>query len=89
MSDVDSRLDAGASAPVFDQDVDASGLTCPLPILRAKKALATMESGQVVRVITTDRNAIRDFQAFARQTGNALVAQQEADGRCVHFLRRR
>ncbi|WP_313698354.1 sulfurtransferase TusA family protein [Achromobacter sp.] len=89
MSDVDSRLDAGAEAPVFDQDVDASGLTCPLPILRAKKALATMESGQVVRVITTDRNAIRDFQAFARQTGNKLVAQQEADGRCVHFLRRR
>ncbi|AVJ27238.1 sulfurtransferase TusA family protein [Achromobacter spanius] len=89
MSDADSRLDAGAESPVFDQDVDASGLTCPLPILRAKKALAQMESGQVVRVITTDRNAIRDFQAFARQTGNALVAQQEADGRCVHFLRRR
>ncbi|OAE50298.1 sulfurtransferase TusA family protein [Achromobacter mucicolens] len=89
MSDVDSRPDAGAEAPVFDQEVDASGLTCPLPILRAKKALAQMESGQVVRVITTDRNAIRDFQAFARQTGNALVAQQEADGRCVHFLRRR
>ncbi|MDH1522217.1 MULTISPECIES: sulfurtransferase TusA family protein [Achromobacter] len=89
MSDVDSRLDAGAEAPVFAQEVDASGLTCPLPILRAKKALAQMESGQVVRVITTDRNAIRDFQAFSRQTGNALVAQQEADGRCVHFLRRR
>lgn len=89
MSDVDSRLDAGADAPVFDQEVDASGLTCPLPILRAKKALAQMESGQVVRVITTDRNAIRDFQAFSRQTGNALVAQEEADGRCVHFLRRR
>ncbi len=89
MSDVDTRPDAGAQAPAFEQEVDASGLTCPLPILRAKKALAQMESGQVVRVITTDRNAIRDFQAFARQTGNTLVAQQEAEGRCVHFLRRR
>ncbi|WP_313624160.1 sulfurtransferase TusA family protein [Achromobacter sp.] len=89
MSEADTRLDADAAAPAFDHEVDASGLTCPLPILRAKKALAQMESGQVVRVITTDRNAIRDFQAFSRQTGNALVAQQEADGRCVHFLRRR
>lgn len=89
MSEADTRLDTGAAAPAFDHEVDASGLTCPLPILRAKKALAQMESGQVVRVITTDRNAIRDFQAFSRQTGNALVAQQEAEGRCVHFLRRR
>ena len=48
-----------------------------------------MASGEVLRVITTDRNAIRDFQAFARQTGNVLVAQQEVDGHGVHFLRRR
>ncbi|EHK64848.1 sulfurtransferase TusA family protein [Achromobacter arsenitoxydans] len=89
MSAADTSLAAGADAPAFQQEVDASGLTCPLPILRAKKALAQMESGQVVRVITTDRNAIRDFQAFARQTGNVLVAQQEAEGCCVHFLRRR
>ena len=60
----------------------------PLPILRAKKALAQMESGQVLRVVTTDRNAVRDFQAFSRQTGNALLAQQ-SDGGCTHFLRRR
>lgn len=86
-SDMDNA--AGAPAPSFDHEVDASGLTCPLPILRAKKALAQMESGQVLRVLTTDRNAIRDFQAFARQSGNALVAQHEADGRGVHFLRRR
>ncbi|WP_287813944.1 sulfurtransferase TusA family protein [Achromobacter sp.] len=86
-----SDLDAAPAvpAPSFDQDVDASGLTCPLPILRAKKALAQMESGQVLRVLTTDRNAIRDFQAFARQTGNVLVAQHAADGRGVHYLRRR
>ncbi|AMG36184.1 MULTISPECIES: sulfurtransferase TusA family protein [Achromobacter] len=86
-SDLDTA--PAVPAPSFDQDVDASGLTCPLPILRAKKALAQMESGQVLRVLTTDRNAIRDFQAFARQTGNVLVAQHEADGRGVHFLRRR
>ncbi|WMD23140.1 sulfurtransferase TusA family protein [Achromobacter seleniivolatilans] len=89
MSSVEAGLDTGAQAPDFEQEVDASGLTCPLPILRAKKALAQMASGQVLRVITTDRNAIRDFQAFARQTGNVLVAQQESDGRGVHFLRRR
>ncbi|WP_278485500.1 sulfurtransferase TusA family protein [Achromobacter insolitus] len=89
MSGADVSLDGGAQAPSFEQEVDASGLTCPLPILRAKKALAQMASGEVLRVITTDRNAIRDFQAFARQTGNVLVAQQEVDGRGVHFLRRR
>ena len=89
MSGADVSLDGGAHVPSFEQEVDASGLTCPLPILRAKKALAQMASGEVLRVITTDRNAIRDFQAFARQTGNVLVAQQEVDGRGVHFLRRR
>ena len=89
MSDVDTRLEAGAQAPAFEQEVDASGLTCPLPILRAKKALAQMESGQVVRVITTDRNAIRDFQAFARQTGNELMDQQTAGTDFIHVLKRR
>ncbi|MBO1016734.1 sulfurtransferase TusA family protein [Achromobacter sp. SD115] len=89
MNGADTSLDGGAQAPSFEHEVDASGLTCPLPILRAKKALAQMASGEVLRVITTDRNAIRDFQAFARQTGNVLVAQQEVDGRGVHFLRRR
>lgn len=89
MSNGETGLDAGAAVPAFQQEVDASGLTCPLPILRAKKALAQMASGEVLRVITTDRNAIRDFQAFSRQTGNALVAQHEADGRGVHYLQRR
>ncbi|AZS78717.1 MULTISPECIES: sulfurtransferase TusA family protein [Achromobacter] len=89
MSEVQTGGDAGTQAPAFQQEVDASGLTCPLPILRAKKALAQMASGEVLRVVTTDRNAIRDFQAFARQTGNALVAQEEAEGRGVHYLRRR
>jgi TusA-related sulfurtransferase len=75
--------------PVADLEVDATGLACPLPILRAKKSLAQLASGQVLKVLTTDRNAIRDFQAFARQTGNALVFQQENAGQGVHYLRRR
>ncbi|ANN78658.1 sulfurtransferase TusA family protein [Bordetella flabilis] len=81
--------DTSAAAPAADLEVDATGLACPLPILRAKKALAQLASGQVLKVITTDRNAIRDFQAFARQTGNALVLQQESEAQGVHYLRRR
>jgi len=75
--------------PAFQHDVDASGLTCPLPILRAKKALAQMESGQVLRVATTDPKAVRDFQAFAKQSGNILVAQHDSGDSALHFLRRR
>ncbi len=73
----------------FDLEVDATGLKCPLPILRAKKALAQLQSGQVLKVITTDTHAVRDFQAFARQTGNALLAQVEQGERVVHLLSRR
>lgn len=77
------------SLPEFDLEVDASGLKCPLPILRAKKALAQLESGQVLKVITTDPNAIRDFQAFSRQTGNGLQAQIDKGDTTVHYLSRR
>ena len=63
----------------FDSAVDARGLNCPLPILKAKKALATISSGQVLKVTSTDPGSKRDFEAFARQTGNALVGQSEAD----------
>lgn len=73
----------------FDLEVDATGLKCPLPILRAKKALAQLESGQVLRVITTDTHALRDFQAFARQTGNTLLAQVEQGDHAIHLLSRR
>lgn len=73
----------------FDKEVDASGLNCPLPILRAKKALAGMVSGELLKVITTDPSAVRDFQAFSRQTGNELVKQIEAEGGWVHILKRR
>ena len=72
-----------------DVEVDARGLNCPLPILKAKKALAGMQSGQLLRVLATDRGSVRDFQAFARQTGNELVAQDEADSGIAHVLRRR
>ena len=76
--------------PAADREVDARGLNCPLPILKAKKALADMASGQVLKVRATDPGSLRDFQAFSRQTGNALLAQQTLDdGEMVHLLRRR
>lgn len=78
-----------SSAPQADLEVDASGLNCPLPILRAKKALAQLQSGQILRVVTTDTHAVRDFQAFARQTGNELLLQQEHPDKAIHFLKRR
>lgn len=70
-------------------EVDARGLNCPLPILKAKKALATMESGTLLKVVCTDPGSVRDFQAFARQTGNELVEQQAEGELYVHVLRRR
>lgn len=73
----------------FDREVDARGLNCPLPILKAKKALAELSSGQVLKVLSTDPGSQRDFQAFARQTGNELVGQSEADRTWSFFLKRR
>ena len=72
-----------------DAEVDARGLSCPLPILRAKKMLATLQSGQLLKVLATDPGSVRDFQAFAEQTGNTLMAQSEAGGEFIHVLRRR
>lgn len=77
------------STPEFQHTVDAVGLACPLPILRAKKALATILAGEVLRVITTDRGAVRDFQAFCRQTGNELLAQVDEVEQVTHYLKRR
>lgn len=74
---------------VFDSELDASGLTCPLPILRTKKALSTLQSGQVLKVITTDPHAKDDFQAFAEQSGNVLLAQHTEGDALIHFVRRR
>ena len=72
-----------------DQEVDTRGLNCPLPILKAKKALAAMQSGQLLKVVATDTGSIRDFQAFAKQTGNELVEQQTTGADFIHVLRRR
>jgi TusA-related sulfurtransferase len=73
----------------FDKEIDTSGLNCPLPILKAKKALAELNSGQVLKVIATDRGSVRDFQAFAKQTGNELIDQQTVGTDFIHLLRRR
>ena len=74
---------------IADFEVDARGLNCPLPILKAKKALNGMQSGQTVRVVATDAGSVRDFQAFAKQTGNELVEQQSVGGDYIHLMRRR
>ncbi len=71
------------------KEIDTRGLNCPLPILKAKKALAEMQSGEVLKVVATDPGSVRDFQAFARQTGNELVEQASGGDEFVHFLRRR
>lgn len=73
----------------FDQEVDARGLNCPLPILKAKKALSAMESGQVLRVCATDPGSVRDFQAFAKQTGNTLLAHEEVNAEFTFFMQRK
>ena len=71
------------------KEIDTRGLNCPLPILKAKKALAELGSGQVLKVVATDPGSMRDFQAFARQTGHELLDQTTQDGEFVHYLRRR
>jgi tRNA 2-thiouridine synthesizing protein A len=72
-----------------DHEVDATGLNCPLPILRAKKALALLQSGQILKVVSTDPGAPRDFAAFARQTGNELVQVDEHPGSWTFWMKRR
>lgn len=72
-----------------DKEIDTRGLNCPLPILKAKKALADMQSGQVLKVLATDSGSVRDFQAFAKQTGNELLEQQTVGAEYVHLLKRR
>jgi len=69
----------------FDLELDASGLNCPLPILRAKKSLSGLQSGQVLHIIATDPGSVKDFEAFAKQTGNELMESKEEGGK-FHFL---
>ena len=72
-----------------DQELDTRGLNCPLPILKAKKALSTLQSGQVLRVLATDPGSLRDFAAFAKQTGHELLEQQSLGTEFVHILKRK
>lgn len=73
----------------FDRNLDARGLNCPLPILRTKKALSEMTTGQVLRIQATDPGAVKDFEAFARQTGNALLSQAEEGDEFVFLMRKK
>ena len=74
---------------VADKEIDTRGLNCPLPILRAKKALSDLTHGQVLKVVSTDPGSNRDFQAFCKQTGNELLGQQTIGKDYVHYLKRR
>jgi tRNA 2-thiouridine synthesizing protein A len=73
----------------IDKEIDTRGLNCPLPILKAKKALTDMHTGELLKVVSTDAGSVRDFQAFAKQTGNDLVEQQSEGQDYIHVLRRR
>lgn len=73
----------------FNKEFDASGMSCPLPIVKTKKALADMESGQVLKVIATDCGAVKDMQAFADQTGNTLLSNSEAGGKYIFFMQKK
>ena len=72
----------------FDEELDASGLNCPLPILRAKKTLTGMESGKVLHIIATDPGSVKDFEAFARQTGNELMESKEEGGKFQFLIKK-
>ena len=73
----------------FDKELDARGLNCPLPILRTKKALTDMQSGQVLKVMATDPGSVKDFQTFAKQTGHPLVSHDEANKEFTFFMRKK
>ena len=73
----------------FNKELDARGLNCPLPILRTKKALADMTSGDILKVIATDPGSVKDMQAFAKQTGNELVNSAEAGGEYTFFMKKK
>ncbi|MDP3702694.1 MAG: sulfurtransferase TusA family protein [Hylemonella sp.] len=72
-----------------DRELDTRGLNCPLPILKTKKALSEMTSGQTIKVIATDAGTVRDFVAFAKQTGNELLEQTTEGKDYIHVLKRR
>jgi tRNA 2-thiouridine synthesizing protein A len=84
-----TEASATAQTIGFNRELDARGLNCPLPILRTKKALNEMISGQVLKVVATDPGSTKDFQAFARQTGNELLAASEAAGEFLFHLKKK
>ena len=72
----------------FDQELDATGLNCPLPILRAKKAINGLEGGQTLKIISTDPGSVKDFEAFCKQTGNELLSSGEESGKFVFMIKK-
>jgi len=72
-----------------DKEIDTRCLNCPLPILRTKKALSDVQSGQVLKVVSTDPGSVKDFETFARQTGHALLQHAEANGEFTFFMRKK
>lgn len=72
----------------FDSELDASGLNCPLPILRAKKAISALDDGQTLRIVATDPGSVKDFEAFCKQTGNDLVSSGEEEGKFVFMIKK-
>lgn len=73
----------------FDKELDARGLNCPLPILRTKKSLNDMTTGQILKVVSTDCGSVKDMQAFASQTGNTLVSQTEENKEYIFFMQKK
>ena len=69
-------------------ELDATGLDCPMPLLKAKRALNAMEAGQRLRILATDQGSVRDFRVFAEQSGHQLLASDEADGVSIHLLQK-
>ena len=72
----------------FDKELDATGLNCPLPILRTKKVIGELGSGQVMKIVATDPGSLKDFEAYCRQTGNELLESSEEQGKFVFFIRK-
>ncbi|KFB74776.1 Molybdopterin biosynthesis protein MoeB [Candidatus Accumulibacter phosphatis] len=83
------RLSLGGRAMHFDRELDVKGLNCPLPILRTKKTLSEMSQGEVLHVLATDPGSLKDFEAFARQTGNELLSSTESNRVFEYYLKRK
>ncbi|HAF43357.1 MAG: preprotein translocase subunit TatC [Sideroxydans sp. GWF2_59_14] len=73
----------------FDKELNARGMSCPLPIVKTKKSLADMTTGQVLKVISTDTGSVKDMAAFAEQTGNALLSTVEENGEFVFYMQKK